>query len=134
MSCCVDPVVKSDLLLALVLIENVLKKLVFVTSGHLSGSRFRWHQPGFFGIPRTPSVGGAATNVQVFRDPDLPTTVLIVHQIVARTLRSEPFTQPVKQRCQVLLGKLFVLFPGGYNRRLEFLFVEFRWVGVVGLE
>jgi len=54
--------------------------------------------------------------------------------VVASTLRAELVPEPVEHWCQVLLGKFFVLLPCGYDCRLEFLFVEFRWVGVVGLD
>src|SRR5437588_5315702 len=85
------------------------------------------------GVPRTPAVGGTAGNIQVLGDPDFPTTILVVRQIVASTLCPELLTQPVEQWREISLRECLVLLPRGYDCRLEFLFVEFRWVGVVGL-
>jgi hypothetical protein len=126
------PEIERDLLFVLVGVEDVLVHAV-VTSGHVSGSWIRWHQPLFFGIPCTPTVGGTAGNVQVLDDPDFPTTILIVSEIVAGTLSTEPLTEPVEQRCQVLLRKLLVLFPCGYDFSLEFFFTQLVEVGLARL-
>jgi len=64
--------------------------------------------------------------------PEGESSVLVI-DVVASTLGTELVSKPIEHRCQVLLGEFFVLFPCGYDCRLEFLFVEFRWVGVVGL-
>lgn len=66
--------------------------------------------------------------------PEAESPVLVLCQIVAGTLRSELFAEPIEHRRQISLGEFLMLLPSGYDGRLEFLFAEFRWVSLVGLE
>lgn len=114
---------ERDLQLALVRVEDVYPECL-VTSTHVSGSWFRWYQPGFFGVPSTPAISRSAGNVQVLRDPYLPATMLVLLQIVACALRSEFLAEPIKHRREVLLRQFRVLLPSGNDGRLEFLLAE----------
>jgi hypothetical protein len=126
-----DPAVECDLLLALVRVEDVLVEFQ-ITFGQLSRSWFLL-QSHLDGIPVAPPVGGAAGYVEVLLHPKAESAVLVLY-VVAGTLSAEPVTEPVEQRRQGLLGKLLMLLPCGYDRRLEFLFAELGYVDLVVID
>lgn len=95
------PAVERDLLLAFMRVEDVLVEFQ-VTFGQVSRSCVLL-ESHLDRIPFTPAVGSTAAEVEMLLDPEAKTTVLILY-VVAGTLCSELFTEPIQQRSQVLLG------------------------------
>ena len=125
------PDIECDLELATVRIE-VLHRHVQVTFSHVTKSWLRLDS-SLNRVPITAAVGSTATEIEMLLYPEAESPVLILSQIVTGTLRSELFAEPIEHWGQVLFGEFLMLFPSGYDGRLEFLFAEFRWVSLIGV-